>query len=161
MASSATSAVSLGMLGLSYSSAKEYSWTLIDSESPINSAVGGAAAGGLLFASHGGNPILGAAIVSAFATLADAVLISGLHRLVTRSDSDANDTSSKIDTSATSGRSTMGAQMFEGGVGMPGDTSPKMELGASDGASWWSLGRWVRKTSEEERLAFLEKVCCT
>ena len=61
LSSSSTGAASLGMLGLSFSAAKEYTRSLTGTDSSVNSAVGGAAAGGLLFASYGGNPVLGAA----------------------------------------------------------------------------------------------------
>jgi len=67
-----TSAASLSILGVSFSAAQEYTRTLTGTESPINSAVGGAAAGALLFASHGGNPVLGAAIVAVLGGAGDA-----------------------------------------------------------------------------------------
>ena len=134
MTSAATSAASLGMLGLSFSAAKEYTRKITGSESPINSAVGGAAAGGLLFASHGGNPVLGAALVAALAAVADAASAPTIQ------GADASDSVATI--------SKGGA---EGDDGTSGDASA---------SSWWSLGRWVRKQSEEERLEFLEKVRC-
>lgn len=114
------------MIGLCFSAAKEYTRNITGTESPVNSAVGGAAAGGLLFASHGGNPVLGAAVVAALAALTDTVLGPTLKGMDTED---------------------------------PGATT--LLEGAGDGgrpASWWSLDRWVRKTSEEERLEFLEKV---
>jgi hypothetical protein len=62
------------MLGLTFSATQEYTRTVTSSDSPVNSAVGGAAAGALLFASHGGNPVLGAAILAALSTVADMAL---------------------------------------------------------------------------------------
>lgn len=120
VSSASTSAASLGMLGLVYSAAKEYSRTLTGTESAVNSAVGGAAAGGLLFASHGGNPVLGAAIVAAIGAGTDAVL----------------------------GRRDGVVEMVGVDSGETGDGGDK---------TWWSMRRWVRKTSDEERKEFLEK----
>ncbi len=143
VASSGTSAASLGMLGLSFSAAKEYTHHITGSESSINSAVGGAAAGGLLFASHGGNPVLGAALVAALSALADTVLTPTMQR---------TDTMGMVDSGLTVAQG--GA---EGGDGTAGHSGGAGGAGDRD-ASWWSLERWVRKTSEEERLEFLEKV---
>ncbi len=77
LSSSSTGAASLGMLGLSFSAAKEYTRSLTGTDSSVNSAVGGAAAGGLLFASHGGNPVLGAALVAALGATVDVALARG------------------------------------------------------------------------------------
>jgi len=122
LSSSSTGAASLGMLGLSFSAAKEYTRSLTGTDSSVNSAVGGAAAGGLLFASHGGNPVLGAALVAALGATVDVALARGGVFGVVDGDG-------------------------EGGGGVEEDGE----------ASWWSLRRWVRETSDEERREFLEK----
>lgn len=50
---------------ISHVGAQEFTRALTCSDTPVNSAVGGAAAGALLFMSHGGNPVLGAGMVAA------------------------------------------------------------------------------------------------
>jgi len=140
--SSGASAASLGMLGLSFSAAREYTRNVTGSESPVNSAVGGAAAGGLLFASHGGNPVFGAALVAALSALADAVLSP------TVQGTEARDMVGPEPSGAPGGA--------EGSDGTGGHSDGA--CAGDRGASWWSLERWVRKTSEEERREFLEKV---
>jgi len=93
-------------LSMSHVGAQEYTRALTCSDTPINSAVGGAAAGALLFMSHGGNPVLGAGIVAAMGCSIDM-----LYRQIAQ--------------------------------------------GPSQERSY--IERLVRKTTEEEREAFLEK----
>lgn len=98
----------------SYVGAQELTRALTCSDTPVNSAVGGAAAGALAFMSHGGNPVLGAGIVAAMGCSIDM-----LSRLIATSGSRGNEP----------------------------DTT----------ASLSSIDRLFRKTTDEEREAFLEK----
>lgn len=130
--SSLISATSLSILSLSFSGmsdatvysllywyfqscmhvgAQEYTRALTCSDTPVNSAVGGAAAGALLFMAQGGNPVLGAGIVAAMGCSIDMLF---------------------------------------------------RQLGASNESragqeAFFSVDRIFRKTTDEEREAFLEK----
>lgn len=95
------------------SAAQEYTRALTCSDTPVNSAVGGAAAGALLFISHGGNPVLGAGIVAAMGCTIDM-----LYRSVGK---------------------------------------PELDNVQGSKSSFFSVEKIVRKTTDEEREAFLEK----
>lgn len=105
------------------SGAQEYTKALTCTDTPVNSAVGGAAAGTLLFISHGGNPVLGAGIVAAMGYTID-LLVRQL------------------------------------GAGVEHDSGRAAESEDSDddqGKGFFDMNRLLRKTTDEERKAFLEQ----
>ena len=101
---------------MEHAGAQEYTRALTCQDTPVNAAVGGAAAGALLFTSHGGNPVLGAAILAALGCSADLVF-----RKLNK-------------------------------VPLPGDQQAVSKEG-SEGF----MARIFRKTTEEERIAFLDQ----
>eukprot|EP00890_Picochlorum_soloecismus_P004872 jgi/Picsp_1/5386/NSC_02746-R1_---NA--- len=70
---SATSAASLSLLSFVFSGGQELSGAVTCSDTPLNSTVGGAAAGALLFFSHSRPPALGGALIGSMGCLLDVI----------------------------------------------------------------------------------------